>query len=210
MSHLVLFGDSIFDNKAYVSNKTDVISQLKLILPSGWQATLKAVDGSVIENVSRQLLEIPSDATHIFVSVGGNNAILNADVLEMKVESSSQVFDNLANRMNDFEYHYWEMLKKALELKLPTAVCTIYYPNFPNEFIQKISVAALSAFNDVIIRCAASAGIPVLDLRLLCNEKADYANEIEPSGQGAAKIAAKILEIVQNHNFSISKTSIYF
>jgi hypothetical protein len=210
MSHVVLLGDSIFDNQAYVGGEPDVISHLSQMLPTDWQATLKAVDGSVIANVSRQLREIPDEATHLVISGGGNDAILNADVLEMRVNSSAEFLSILANRAGDFEYHYRKMLKDVLSRELPTMVCTIYYPNFSNSFIQKIAVAALSVFNDAIIRQAASFGIPLLDLRLVCNEKSDYANEIEPSSAGGRKIAAKILEVVRNHDFSVCKTSIYF
>ncbi|MEP6902446.1 MAG: SGNH/GDSL hydrolase family protein [Actinomycetota bacterium] len=210
MTHIVLLGDSIFDNKAYVGNEPDVILHLKKIIPQTWQATLKAVDGNLAEDVRRQLLEAPPDSTHFFVSVGGNNAIMNADILGLQVNSSAEVFDALSNRARDFEFHYREMLKTVLSRNLPTAVCTIYYPNFSESFMQKIAVAALCAFNDVIIRQAILFGLPFLDLRLICSEASDYANEIEPSGKGGEKIAAKILEVVENHDFSNNSTSIYF
>src|SRR3712207_2336551 len=45
MSHVVLLGDSIFDNAAYVRGGPDVIRQLQGVLPAGWKATLRAVDG---------------------------------------------------------------------------------------------------------------------------------------------------------------------
>lgn len=148
MKHIVLLGDSIFDSQAYVGNEPDVITQLKNKIPADWKATLEAVDGSVIESVSRQLLEIPTDTTDLFISVGGNNAILNADVLQLNVKNSADFFDILANRASTFEYHYKEMLKKVLSLNLPTTVCTIYFPNSPDDFIQKISCAALASFNE--------------------------------------------------------------
>ncbi len=209
MTHIVLLGDSIFDNKAYVGNEPDVVSHLQKLIPPDWQATLKAVDGNMAEDVSRQLLEIPPDSTHLFVSAGGNNAIMNADILGLQVNSAAEVFDALSNRASDFEFHYQEMLKTVLNRNLPTAVCTIYYPNFPEPFMQKIAVTALSAFNDVIIRQAISFGLPVLDLRLICSETGDYANEIEPSGKGGQKIAAKILELVEIHEFSNRKTQVF-
>jgi hypothetical protein len=49
-----------------------------------------------------------------------------------------------------------------------------------------------------------------LDLRLICNEKDDYANEIEPSSKGGRKITAKILEVVENHDFANKRTCVYF
>ncbi|HEX9961502.1 MAG TPA: SGNH/GDSL hydrolase family protein [Pyrinomonadaceae bacterium] len=210
MSHIVLLGDSIFDNRAYVGAEPDVIAHLRQILPTGWQATLSAVDGSVVENVGAQLAKIPAEATHLIISVGGNNALMNADVLQMKAGSAAEVLSALADRAGDFEFQYREMLARVLRKGLPTVVSTIYYPNFPDSLIQKIATTALTVFNDVIIRQAILAGVPFLDLRLICNEASDYANAIEPSGKGGAKIAAKILEVLQTHNFSNQRTCIYF
>ncbi|HLM02524.1 MAG TPA: SGNH/GDSL hydrolase family protein [Pyrinomonadaceae bacterium] len=211
MPHIVLLGDSIFDNKAYVGSEPDVITHLRRRLPAAdWQATLKAVDGSVVENVDAQLSRIPDDATHLVVSVGGNNALMNADVLQLKAGSAAEVLNVLANRAGDFESQYSRMLANILRRALPTVVSTVYYPNFPEPLIQKIATTALTIFNDAILRQAILAGVPVLDLRLICNEASDYANPIEPSGKGGGKIAAKISEVAQTHDFSARKTCVYF
>jgi hypothetical protein len=209
MAHIVLLGDSIFDNKHYVGNEPDVITHLRQMIPQDWKALLKAVDGSVVENVRGQILGAPEDSTHFVISVGGNNAIRNADILSMKAGSAAEVFEVLANRTSDFEFQYREMLKSVLSRNLPTAACTIYYPRFPEPIFQKLAVTALSSFNDVIIRQAALNKIPVLDLRLICNEDDDYANAIEPSSKGGRKIAEKIFEVVTNHDFSYGNTVIY-
>ena len=55
MGHVVLFGDSIFDNARYVPDRPPVIEQVRRSLPSGWRATLLAVDGHVTSDVQRQL-----------------------------------------------------------------------------------------------------------------------------------------------------------
>ncbi len=211
MSHILLLGDSIFDNKTYVgANGKDVITHLRENLQNHSQATLRADDGSLIENVSRQLLDTPMDTTHFVVSVGGNNAIMNADVLQMKAENSAQVFIELAERRDAFELQYKEMLRNIRSKNLPTAVCTIYFPNFSEAIFQSLAVTALSVFNDVIIRQACTYGLPIIDLRLICNERSDYANEIEPSDKGGKKIAMKILEVVETHDFSSKRTIIYY
>ncbi len=210
MSHIVLFGDSIFDNKVYVGeNGKDVITHLREHLQIGWQATLKAVDGSMIENVSEQLLDTPTDATHFVVSVGGNNAIMNSDILQMKADNSAEVLSIIADRRETFELHYERMLQNLLSKNLPTAVCTIYFPNFPETIFQRLAITALSVFNDVIIRQAIINDLPIIDLRLICNEADDYANEIEPSDKGGKKIAAKILELINKHEFSNRRTQVF-
>lgn len=210
MNHIILLGDSIFDNAVYVKGGPDVITHLRQQIPSGWQASLKAVDGSVVENVRKQTLALPVDSTHLFVSAGGNDAILNADVLQMRVPSSAVVFDRLADLASTFEYHYHEMLQAILKLNKSTTVCTIYYPRIPEAFAQKIAVAALATFNDVIIRQAFQAGVPLIDLRLVCNEDSDYANEMEPSEAGGKKIASVIARTIREHDFESGKTTAYF
>ena len=47
-------------------------------------------------------------------------------------------------------------------------------------------------FNDAILRVAFEWRLPVIDLRLVMVDPADYANPLEPSSQGAAKIAKSI------------------
>lgn len=74
MRHIVLLGDSIFDNAAYVRGGLDVITHLRGQIPDGWKASLRAVDGSVVGDVQRQL-ELPDDATHLVISAGGNDAL---------------------------------------------------------------------------------------------------------------------------------------
>src|SRR5467141_4000518 len=51
MPHLVLLGDSIFDNAHYTSGGPDVVSQVRNLLPLGWGASLLAVDGSTTVNI---------------------------------------------------------------------------------------------------------------------------------------------------------------
>ncbi|HEY1387763.1 MAG TPA: GDSL-type esterase/lipase family protein, partial [Ktedonobacterales bacterium] len=76
MPHVVLLGDSIFDNQSYVQRgEPDVIRQLRAHLPADWEATLLAVDGNVTADIRRQLAHLPTDATHLVISVGGNDAL---------------------------------------------------------------------------------------------------------------------------------------
>lgn len=53
--HIVLLGDSIFDNASYTSGGPDVMCQVREILPKDWRATLLAVDGAVTLNVPDQV-----------------------------------------------------------------------------------------------------------------------------------------------------------
>ncbi len=64
MEHITLLGDSIFDNRAYVSGP-DVVGQLRSAMPAGWHATLLAVDGHLAGHIPEQLEKLPSDATFL-------------------------------------------------------------------------------------------------------------------------------------------------
>jgi lysophospholipase L1-like esterase len=209
MKHLVLLGDSIFDNKSYVNGGKDTIANLHEQMPAGWSATLLAVDGDVADGVARQLTRLPADATHLFVSVGGNDALGDAGILSMSVTSAAEVFDELANIGARFEARYKKMLDAVRVTGKPTTVCTIYYPRLPDAWQQKISVAALATFNDAIIRQAFLAGVPLIDLRYVCNDDADYANPIEPSEAGGAKIAKTIIQVTNEIDFGSGRTSVY-
>lgn len=209
MKHLVLLGDSIFDNKAYVKGGRDVISHLRGQMQEDWRATLTAVDGHRVADVSQQLVKVPAGATHLFVSVGGNDALDNTGILQKQVSSSAEVFCELLYVASAFEDRYKKMLKAVLQLDKPTTLCTIYFPRFEESLMQKLAISALSSFNDAITRLAFIAGLPLIDLRLICNRDADYANPIEPSEAGGAKIAKAILQVTREHNFEKRRATIY-
>lgn len=193
--HLVLLGDSIFDNGSYVAGGPDVISQVRQELPD-WKCSLLAIDGDVIAGISRQLRRLPADASHLVVSVGGNDALGYASLLQEKPSSVAEGLLILAAARDRFDADYQAMLPDVLARGLPTAVCTIY-DTPPSEPNQKVIKAALSLFNDCITRAAFSRSTPLIDLRLICTEDRDYANPIEPSSQGGLKIAQAIATLVR-------------
>src|SRR2546425_11153164 len=87
--HVALLGDSILDNRAYTSGGPDVVSQLTSMLPSGWRASLLAVDGAMVADLAQQLDRLAADVTHVVVSIGGNDVLQNMDVIRLPVKSSS-------------------------------------------------------------------------------------------------------------------------
>ncbi len=210
MPHIVLLGDSIFDNAAYVRpGEPDVVRQLRARLPAGARATLAAVDGATAADVRRQLERLPADATHLIVSAGGNDALGNIGVLDEPAHSIADALTRLADIGDDFERAYRAMLRAVLDCGRPTALCTIYEPRYPDPRFQRLAVTGLVLFNDVITRAAFAHGLPVLDLRLICDEDADFANPIEPSAQGGDKIAAAIARLVAEHDFGRGRSEVF-
>jgi hypothetical protein len=218
MPHLVLLGDSIFDNGFYVPREPAVIEQVRAALGKAWIATLVAVDGNVTIDVARQLERLPADATHLAISVGGNDALRHSAILGQPARGVGEALRSMNGIQTEFHREYRAMLEAVLAWRppmrsppteslrhggrsLPTVVCTIYdaIPDLPRE-----ALAALSFFNDVITREAARAGVPVLDLRVLCRDKSDYSSlsPIEPSAIGGAKIAEAMARFFTTHDFS--------
>ncbi|HVE78446.1 MAG TPA: SGNH/GDSL hydrolase family protein [Gemmatimonadaceae bacterium] len=196
MPHVVLLGDSIFDNAAYVGGGPDVVTQLRAALPSGWQATLCAVDGATTDDLRPQLSRIPRDATHLVLSVGGNDALAHVDILERPARSAAEVLSVLADIAARFELRYRRAVAALRDRGLPLSICTIYNGRFPDPLTQRLAQTALTVFNDVILRVAIEHALAAIDLRALCADPADYANPIEPSSVGGEKIARAIARVV--------------
>lgn len=201
MSHLVLLGDSILDNAAYVPGRPAVIDQVRNRLPAGWRATLAALDGSVIADVHRQLERLPEGASHLVLSTGGNDVLSEIGILQEPARTVGEALRLLAEVQDRFDADYARLIRAVRTRGLPTILCTIYNPCSPDPVLQREAVAALCLFNDTIIRHARESRFPVIDLRAVCVDIADFANAIEPSAIGGAKIADAICGVVLGHEF---------
>jgi hypothetical protein len=208
MGHVVLLGDSIFDNARYVPDRPPVIDQLRQSLPRGWHATLLAVDGHITEDVANQLHDLPPDATHLIVSAGGNDALGESSILGEVACTVGEALGVIQEVRTRFRLSYRSMLQALSAVGKPTAVCTVY-DAIPG--LGPAEQAALASFNEVILREAFLAGLPVIDLRLVCDRPADYSHvsPIEPSMVGGAKIARVIAEIATTHDFAHRRSVIY-
>lgn len=208
MNHAVLLGDSIFDNAAYVPGKPSVIEQLRKTLPGDWKATLLAVDGDVTADVQKQIERLPDDATHLIVSSGGNDALGHSSILDQSAGSVKEVLEYFTSVRTSFQQTYRKMIQTLKGLNKNLAVCTVYdcVPGYEGG-----PMTALAMFNEVILREAFNAKIPVIDLRLICSEFSDYSeiSPIEPSAAGGKKIVQAIVRLLANHKFESKKSIIY-
>jgi hypothetical protein len=226
MKHIILAGDSIFDNGIYVkSGEPDVSSQLQGLMDEGDKVSLLAIDGHVIKNVEGQLKNLPNDTTHLVISIGGNDTLRILGELSRATRNIGESFLKFYDIRESFESDYINMLTNALSFNIPTILLTIYHPCFnhseiervsdymilgvKNETLQKMAMTALPIFNDIIFQEAVNFNIPVIDLRLIFNDKSDYANPIEPSAIGGLKMAKVIREVVYKHDFLSNDTTVY-
>jgi hypothetical protein len=196
MAHIVLLGDSIFDNARYVPGEPSVIDHLKQMLPTGWRATLLAVDGSESTTMAFQLGRIPTEVSNLVLSVGGNDALsCSAVIMQEPARSFREVLSRMAEIRFEFERNYRAVLDQLLLRGKPIIVCTVY-DAVPG--LETAELAGLCLFNDVILREAFRGGLSVIDLRQVCTERRDYvaSSPIEPSVQGGWKIAQAISRAV--------------
>jgi hypothetical protein len=121
----------------------------------------------------------------------------------------AEALDRMAGIRDQFEGDYGAMLDGVLERLLPTAVCTIYDARYPDPLRRRLAATGLTIFNDCITREAFSRALPLIDLRLICNEDEDFANPIEPSVRGGAKIAAAIAALTAEHDFARHRSEVF-
>ncbi|MDB4976824.1 MAG: hypothetical protein JWN48_5165 [Myxococcaceae bacterium] len=197
--HIALLGDSIFDNASYTRGAPDVVTHLARLLPKPWRASLLAVDGATVPRLGAQLERVEPSVSHLVISVGGNDALQNIDMLNMRVSSTRQALLLFEQRIERFEREYRRAIVQALGLSRPTTLCTIYNGNLPAGEADAARMA-LMMFNDVIARVAYEQGLDLIELRLVCTEPGDYANPIEPSDQGGAKIARAVASALGLHS----------
>jgi hypothetical protein len=72
-----------------------------------------------------------------------------------------------------------------------------------------MTATGLSVFNDIITCEAFARGIPLIDMRLIITNDDDYANDVEPSAKGGAKIARAIATLVTTNDFKQAQSVVF-
>ncbi len=156
---------------------------------------MRAVDGSVADDIVGQLSSPVSKPCMFLLSVGGNDAFGHLDmVLDTASDRSvGAILGAFHEIREEFRERYTRVLDLIVSHSQPLIVCTIYNPQFPEQDIQMLAETSLSFFNDVITEEALRRRLPIIDLREVCSEPEAFANPIEPSEVGGDLIADAIL-----------------
>jgi hypothetical protein len=198
-----LLGDSIIDNGAYVrSGEPDVAQQLQGLLPHH-SVVKRAVDGATCADVREWQSDDLSRAERIILSAGGNDALQHIDLLADASETSAKdVLVRLWSIREDFRRGYAALLDRLALALRPVLVLTVYNPCFFghvfDDAYQQAAESAVSIIDDVLQQEARRRSFEILELRELFHERADYANPIEPSAIGGAKLAQRMSEWVRS------------
>ena len=206
--HLVLLGDSIFDNGAYTDGGPDVVTHLNRLLCGRGRASLLAVDGAVTPDIPGQLDRLEALAaaasaegdpvTHLALSIGGNDLLgLLDELLTAPAGTVVGALVQLAAMAEGFQARFESALDAVVATGLPTVVCTVYEGWFTDPTEREVTRTALKIFDDAILQAGWDRRTPVVDLRRVCTEARDYWNPIEPSAAGGLKIARAVLEATE-------------
>ena len=205
MNRVVLFGDSIIDNKTYVSHgEFSVLEHLENI--SNYEYIQVAYDGHTTFDVQNKQLHLSTieKPSHIVLSVGGNDLLQNLSYL------SNGPISNVNEAVTGIQQHIFEPLEQRFETiieelssqRANLLICTVYEGDLgrTDEFkdVLDSSKIMVSSFNDIVYKTAQKYNVDVLELRDIFVSSEDYANPIEPSHVGGEKLAKAIKEWVEN------------
>jgi hypothetical protein len=128
--------------------------------------------------------------------------------LNLPVSSTQEALHLFGARASKFEEDYRAAILGVRRRIPDVTVCTVYNGNLPDDQARSARVA-LMMFNDAILRVAFESCLDVIDLRLICTDASDYANPIEPSGSGGAKIARAIARALGFVNDGASSSRVF-
>ena len=197
--HIVLAGDSIFDNDVYVMGEPGVVEQLRRSIPKDWSACKIAVDGDCIRDVEKQLEWLPTHATDLVLSVGGNDAREYRYLID-KIKAPKDIVGILSGPKAEFAAQYSSLLGRLKSLPVRLIACTIYTAiPFEEPEWRAFAPLAIGEFNKIIRLEAEKLSIPIISLENVCTEPTDFSttSPIEPSSQGGQKIVDQIVEQIK-------------
>jgi hypothetical protein len=195
--HLVLLGDSILDNSPYTRPEPDTTAHLRALLGSEWFVERLAQDGATMSDLPFQLEELKPNPSVAVLSIGGNDATEHIGILERRATSAAEIFGELLTIADAFESRYEAAARSVAGRARYTLLCTIYDVQLEPPALARLARVPLAILNDRILRIGSRLGLDVLELRSVCTDPADFVKQIEPSPQGAAKIARAIAAIVK-------------
>jgi hypothetical protein len=185
--NIVLIGDSILNNSAYVSADQSVPDLLSKKM-NGSTIYNFAKDGSTLNDCYTQLdkisLELNNSNTTIFLSCGGNNILNNLGTRDTKS------ITNLFRQYKD--------LITSIKTRVPNAslyVLNLYYPTNGH---YKSYRKTIDQWNTLLQDNASDLKYTLIPISSLLVSDEDFAYNIEPSFKGGQKIVDAISNTVIN------------
>ena len=200
---VLLYGDSIIDNKYYVSEgEKSVLEHLQTI--STDEFIQIALDGDTTTDVLDKQLQVFTikDGSKIVLSIGGNDLLQHLPFLyKSNFENINEGLESLQNEIfSPLAERYEAIVESLSSYRANLLLLTVYEGDLgrTDEFngVLDSSKIMASAFNDIVYKTAKKYDADVLELRHIFTSSEDYANPIEPSHIGGEKLAKAITEWV--------------
>jgi hypothetical protein len=183
---LVLLGDSILKNDAYVSDGKSVDILLKERING--KSICLARDDSKIVDIYSQIEKIPNDLntnyTTIFLSVGGN------DILTHYVEQENNSKDSSILKTI---FSAYKKVIKSIRNKLPNANIVLLDIYYPDNIKYKQYHTIINEWNNMIYNYSNKNNCSVLKISGILTRPYDFSLGIEPSSIGSKKLVETIL-----------------
>uniref|UniRef100_A0A7S3UYP9 SGNH hydrolase-type esterase domain-containing protein n=1 Tax=Heterosigma akashiwo TaxID=2829 RepID=A0A7S3UYP9_HETAK len=208
---LVLLGDSIFDNQIYVTGVGPSVTEwlVNKMEGTGCEVENHAIDGDIIDGVFNQIASIPEDATHLALSVGGNDGLHYLGELMNRRCLLCNLIPAIINFGSFIRSKYSRLLDALQEDGRPLMLCTIYHPHFDHPLMSIIARIGINIAAGVILSEGKRRGLPVIDLRKVFTQVRDYANPIEPGVPGGDKLSENLIHVLNSHDFAAGRHRVY-
>lgn len=193
MRFLSLLGDSVLDNGNYVDKGQSSTNWLQRFSPPGWRVLLYASDGAVLSSIPQQVKKVPPFSDTILLSVGGNDAM--KEQWRLSTFKGKTLWRSLRVAASDFGLRYERMLHSLRGIPQKVVLSTIYGGDFGED--QNIIDAAITLYNQQILRLGRKEGWRVLDLFSFLRGKEFFVLSIEPSSFGSATLAHHFWKMIE-------------
>lgn len=178
ITHIVLLGDSIFQNKNYVpkSKSVEYLLKEKLSIPS----LVLAQDNAIIYDIPKQYNNMPIDlnnkTTNLYISIGGNDLL---NLYEHNNTTNTTLFNMV-----------WELYQKTILMIIENTQCNviltdIYFITDPN---YSKYIPMIKKWNSNLYQFAKQHKVKVFKISKILTQPKDFTNSIEPSVIGGNKM----------------------
>jgi hypothetical protein len=185
--NIVLIGDSILNNSAYVSADQSVPDLLSKKM-NGYTIYNFAKDGATLNDCYTQLdkisLELNNSNTYIFLSCGGNN------ILNSRQRIYPKAITNLFNQYSE--------LIESIKTRVPNASLYVLNLYYPTDGHYKSYHKTIKQWNRLLEDNVSNLGYTLIPISSLLVLEEDFAYGIEPSFKGGQKIVDAISNTVIN------------
>ena len=189
--NIVVLGNSVFDNRSYVSTTSSIpylLNEHEYL-----NAQVYAMDGAKIENINKQLQQSLKAINNIhqtlFISVGGNEILTYKEKENAnKNEEKKQIIKFIDDIFGDYRN-----VLKNYEFKCNVVLCNIYIPYSKKNTIYE---TCIQLWNKKILSYAQNNNYKFMKLDEILYKKEDFADKLQPSRIGGEKIVKHMISFI--------------